>query len=414
MPTTTEISYHDVLVERSERGYYGSGSGHYHWSETKFDPPTRVAKSVITRGWDRTPNYRSIKSSGGALPENNLSYSRWETSPAPFGSFSSSSNPGAGYWDVGFIERSFRQSICPGYVPDMRIPQEAWTLATAKALEAAKGNSWSAPVFAAEARSTAAMVTSAAERIVGTAVALKRGRFVDVARDLGLVIPTKTDRRRFSRHHAKDPTRTAASAWLEMRYGWLPFMSDAHSATMTLMDSLEREDTQTSTVKVGAYGDFSTSDPVSVFMVSPAVFGPQEEVRQCTHRILLKCKPASGALPGSFGLLNPAAVAWELTPLSFVGDWFFSIGDYLNGLDTDLRIQFVSGATSVKMKYSKSGFVTTPGWYGSYSTSGVAVERTRSFSLPQLSIRDAFRPKCELNTKRLLDSAALLRTIFLK
>lgn len=414
MPTSESVSYHDVITERHESGYYGSGTGHHHWTDTRYDPPSRVAVAVQVRGWDRTPDYKSRKANGQSLPENNLSFSRWESSPAPFGYYESSHNPGARYWDVGFIERSMRMSITPGFAPDMRIPPEAWSLATASALRAAKGNSWSAPVFALEARQTADMVTSSAVRLVNTAVALKRGRFVEVARDLGLVEPTKSDRRRFSRHRAKDPTRTAASAWLEMRYGWLPFMSDAHSATMTLMDSLEREDSTTSTVKVGAYGDFSTSESDAYFMVSPPVRGQVTETRKCTHRILLRSKPASGALPGSFGLLNPALVAWEKTPLSFVGDWFFSIGDYLEGLDTDLRIEFISGASSVKMTYNKSGTVKTVPWFGSINTKGVAVERTRSFTLPSLSLGDALRPKCELNTKRLLDSAALLRTIFLK
>lgn len=34
-----------------------------------------------------------------------------------------------------------------------------------------------------------------------------------------------------------------------------------------------------------------------------------------------------------YGFSNPAAVLWEATPFSFVGDWFFPIGDYLNDLD---------------------------------------------------------------------------------
>lgn len=37
----------------------------------------------------------------------------------------------------------------------------------------------------------------------------------------------------------------------------------------------------------------------------------------------------------SVGLLNPAAIAWELVPLSFVFDWFYNIGDFLERQTAD-------------------------------------------------------------------------------
>lgn len=40
-------------------------------------------------------------------------------------------------------------------------------------------------------------------------------------------------------------------------------------------------------------------------------------------------------LANRLGLVNPAAVAWELVPFSFVVDWFTNFGGYLDGF-TDL------------------------------------------------------------------------------
>jgi len=34
-----------------------------------------------------------------------------------------------------------------------------------------------------------------------------------------------------------------------------------------------------------------------------------------------------------YGFNNPLSVLWETTPFSFVGDWFFPIGDYLQELE---------------------------------------------------------------------------------
>jgi hypothetical protein len=41
------------------------------------------------------------------------------------------------------------------------------------------------------------------------------------------------------------------------------------------------------------------------------------------------------ALANQMGFINPAAVAWELVPFSFLVDWFLPVGDFLNSF-TDL------------------------------------------------------------------------------
>lgn len=40
--------------------------------------------------------------------------------------------------------------------------------------------------------------------------------------------------------------------------------------------------------------------------------------------------------PARFSSLNPLSIAWELTPYSFVVDWFWNLGGYLHGLETSL------------------------------------------------------------------------------
>lgn len=50
------------------------------------------------------------------------------------------------------------------------------------------------------------------------------------------------------------------------------------------------------------------------------------------------------------GLTNPAAIVWELTPWSFVFDWAFGFGDYLEKLDWDLGLTNVWQQQSVRQK----------------------------------------------------------------
>jgi hypothetical protein len=65
------------------------------------------------------------------------------------------------------------------------------------------------------------------------------------------------------------------------------------------------------------------------------------------------------AQAANLGLTNPAALAWELVPFSFVADWFVPVGDYLNCLDAALGYSFLGGSKTERwMHHSK----TEAGW----------------------------------------------------
>lgn len=44
-----------------------------------------------------------------------------------------------------------------------------------------------------------------------------------------------------------------------------------------------------------------------------------------------------------YGLLNPAALLWELQPLSFVADWFTGLGSFLQALSLGFGLRFQNG-----------------------------------------------------------------------
>lgn len=48
----------------------------------------------------------------------------------------------------------------------------------------------------------------------------------------------------------------------------------------------------------------------------------------------------------SFGVTNPASLAWELLPFSFVVDWFLPVGDFLSSLDAEFGMTFRRGIYS--------------------------------------------------------------------
>jgi len=104
--------------------------------------------------------------------------------------------------------------------------------------------------------------------------------------------------------------------------------------------------------------------------------------------------------PRSLGLTDPLSVLWEITPYSFVVDWFIPIGTYLENLNTipSLRGRFL---TTTLRRFSGSAVPRNPINFTvipTTSSSQVILERKVSTSLtvpkPSFnSFEDAMSPK---------------------
>lgn len=148
--------------------------------------------------------------------------------------------------------------------------------------------------------------------------------------------PTKNIWRFLGKHEAKikDLKRLGMrpdEAWLIYRYGIKPFISDVHSIieglkqktgrrrqTTRAKGEISRNENSTMSIPTGpganTFFAYQTSDYVKVRYTSI-----DEYVATTASNIGFTAK----------GLLT---VPWELTPYSFVADWFVNIGDYLNAI----------------------------------------------------------------------------------
>jgi hypothetical protein len=77
------------------------------------------------------------------------------------------------------------------------------------------------------------------------------------------------------------------------------------------------------------------------------------------------------------GISNPALVAWELVPFSFVADWFVPVGDWLKQLDALLGLTVEGTCTSELLRYHKA---LLPMPRVSYIDGDYTVEKTASYS----------------------------------
>jgi hypothetical protein len=76
------------------------------------------------------------------------------------------------------------------------------------------------------------------------------------------------------------------------------------------------------------------------------------------------------------GLLNPASLAWELVPFSFVIDWALPIGPVLQALTAPAGLRFVNGSIARRLK-AKGPYTISHHWGDGYSD----VQRTEGSGL---------------------------------
>jgi hypothetical protein len=177
-------------------------------------------------------------------------------------------------------------------------------------------------LFALEATKTGAHLASVAFRIAKLVKDIKKGNLAKLAP------------RTFARYKDNWPKALAsdsglfADAWLEARYAWRPLILDAQAAWRYLEKTAsqsrrtfrgfeteqDNEDDYTFSISAGDYHyDFS------------GVLTLDKSVRA---GVLTEIDP-DFMKSRDLGSLNPAGLIWEVTPWSFVVDWFVDVSGFL-------------------------------------------------------------------------------------
>lgn len=212
----------------------------------------------------------------------------------------------------------------------------------------------------AERAQTADLFASTAKRVVGTVVALKHGQIATAARHLGIILPRRK-KARMRRRWLREQSSSIGSNLLELRYGWEPLLSDIYGACEVLA---ARDVTKVEYPSVTAVQTLKQSDDVTKHSGNVTYPG---NVRRKTEvfwqvRYGVRYVVTSPGLQtlASLGITNPAVIAWELTPWSFVIDWFLPIGNWLSTWDATLGLSFKDGYQTVfqrvKVEFTKVGF----------------------------------------------------------
>lgn len=171
----------------------------------------------------------------------------------------------------------------------------------------------------AERQQAIDMAADKMTRVFRAYSAVKKGKFHKARRALGL--------------SSRNPrSKQASGQWLELVYGWLPLIGDVH--TLLNFNPFAGDKLSASASERCTYTGHLGS---TVHSSTRTQFGAQVRVTD----------PMAG-FANQAGLVNPALIAWELTPFSFVVDWFLPVGDQLDYLTALCGLDILDGYVSTK------------------------------------------------------------------
>lgn len=297
--------------------------------------------------------------------------------------------------------------------PEWVIPSldaEAYGRCVTKALLKLRDQKINLALNAVEMSKTAEGVAKSATKIYKSLRAFKNGEFVRALSVLGLT--------------TKNKGKDAASSWLEMQYGILPLMGDIHGAYEEVTRKPRNHGMRK---KVTAQEELSRSTSESG--IPSGIDGFSGDLKfnaTASGKLVLWFEVDNPALlaASSVGLTNPLEIVWEITPFSFIVDWFLPIGDYLGALTASQGFKYLGGCWTTKTTQMNQRWLTplaafvsgTDPWVTVYpSCSGRRITVAKSIDrIPVLVLPEPPLPSLEdspLSVKRALNALALLRTL---
>lgn len=215
--------------------------------------------------------------------------------------------------------------------------------------------------------------------------------------------------------------------WLEYRYGWTPLVHSIYDAAENLRREVQEEDV---TFKVRSTSRAELENLHRSGSGESMIYRYFKCYASFRQEIGITFKPPDPALAAlaNWTSLNPALIAWELVPLSFVADWFVNVGDQLQAWENYslYSSSFKSGWMSNMFREDRIGTYnrnarTVPSpiylpngnlWTVSYGSCDRSVFTSRFSALTRTKLTGLPRPlgfqvKVNLNAKRVTDAAAL-------
>ncbi|UUW21320.1 MAG: maturation protein [Sanya fiers-like virus 23] len=160
---------------------------------------------------------------------------------------------------------------------------------------------------------------------------LRRLDFRKAAKTLGLSKPPAGLSRRKT-------AKAFANNFLEYHFGWSPLVKDIYDCVSVLESRIPPH---------RATGRATVEQSVPEFL-SGNRYDKNHYLARCQLRADVRVDNPNLALATQLGVTNPAIVAWELVPFSFVVDWFMNVGDFLQSFTDFAGFQIMNPCKTTK------------------------------------------------------------------
>jgi hypothetical protein len=204
-----------------------------------------------------------------------------------------------------------------------------------------------------------------------------------------------------------------ANLWLQYQYGWRPLLNTVYDAAMRSTEvatALMVIKVSHKVPKANCGISYDTNRSVRV--------NAKSRDAKISHRGSFRFSTLDPTSMANFTSLNPASIAWELVPYSFVVDWFLDIGGYLRNLETamlygsNFKDGYITRVIAGEITESSS-FVDVGPDYEKLSTSVYNGSFSQVLRSPLSSYPYPRLPsfKADLGSSRLLSAASLLAVL---
>lgn len=132
---------------------------------------------------------------------------------------------------------------------------------------------------------------------------------------------------------------SSANVFLEGLFGWLPLLSDIHSAAMVLTGGIPPHFvSETATVRKVL--------PYPINSSYRTVAGSASLTVRVNQACFVRVSNPNVWLANQLGLLNPAMVAWDLVPWSFLVNMFVNVNQVLSSMSDLVGVQLSNPSTT--------------------------------------------------------------------
>lgn len=187
------------------------------------------------------------------------------------------------------------------------------------------------------------------------------------------------------------PGKRGADYTLEVQFGWRQLIADIVGIAQHLESGLRNE-------HMYVYGKAGAKSASPVYHVRKNIYtwgnvgdavvnGTNEEFHSMV--LIFKVQSPVRALLSQLGLTNPAVLAWDVIPWSFVVNWVIPIGDWLESLDATVGLSYVGGTYSRGNRCEGGTISVTPSNVAGMDGSGIG-EGEFSYFFYERSVIDPY------------------------